>query len=172
MKLFWLYPIIVSARSAVFRGASPAPARGLEMLRPWLAEARWPAMHGWMLADMAKYMSIRGDTEVSLILAEQACQVAEKSGLYSERSNRKWDKAALLLKAGHPEEALILLEDREPDEAAVPIGIDVALLRAEAYLAIGDLAATHGWLQRARDNIDAHHIDYQRPRAERLAARL
>jgi transcriptional regulator with XRE-family HTH domain len=172
MKSFWLYPVIVSARATVFHGKSPAPERGLKMLRPWLAEERWPHMHAWILADMAKYTGMRGEPEVSLMLAEQACQVAEKSGHYSELSNRKWDKAEVLLKAGYPEEALILLEDREPDEATVSVGIDVALLRTEAYLAMGDRSAAHGWLQRVLDDIDAYHINYERPRAEKLAAQL
>lgn len=172
MKQFWLYPVIVSARSAVFRTESPAPERGLEILRPWLKEERWLEMHGWMLADMAKYIGMRGDPEVSLILAEQACQVAERSGFDSERSNRKWDKARLLLNAGHPEDALILLEGREPDEGTVPVGINVALLRAEAYLATGDLSAAHVWLQRAQNDIETYHIDFQRHHAEELAARL
>lgn len=172
MRHFWLYPVIVSARSTVFRGDCPAPERGLEMLRPWLADERWPDMQAWILADMAKFIGMRGDPEVSLILAEQACQVAEKSGIDSERCQRKWDKASLLLKAGCPGEALNLLVDREPQETAVREGIDVALLRTEAYLTTGDLATARDWLQRAQDDIDAYHIDYRRPRAESLAARL
>lgn len=171
-KHFWLYPVLVSARANTFRGAGDAPQRGLEILRPWLAEARWPDMHAWMLASMAKYMGMQGDMEVALTLAEQAYQVAEKSGLDSERCHRKWDKAALLLKAGHPDKTLVLLAEREPYEAGVLDGIDVALLRAEAYLATGDLVFARNWLQCSLNDIDTYHIDYRRPRAEKLAARL
>lgn len=172
VKHFWIYPVIVAARSAIFRGERPAPERGLERLRPWLAEAGWPDMQAWMLSDMAKYIGMRGKPEDSLILAEQACRVAEKSERDVELRNRKWDKAALLLKAGHPGEALTLLIDQEPQEAEVREGIEVALLRSEAYLETGDMVSARDWLQRALNAIDVYHIDYRRPRAESLAARL
>lgn len=167
-----MYPVFVSARARVFRGEHPAPKRGLEILRPWLSAAHWPDMQAWMLADMAKYLGMSGEPEVALTLAEQACRVAASIGNDVELCFRKWDKASLLLQAGRPGEALALVEERGVPEDQPHCRIDVALLRAEAYLGVGNLTQAHDWLQCALTDMDTYHIEHKRPRVERLAAQL
>jgi transcriptional regulator with XRE-family HTH domain len=169
----WIYPVMVSARASVYRGEHPAPKRGIERLRPWLAMAQWPEMRAWMLADMAKYLSQSGEPEAALPLVEQACQVAETSGRSVEWTLRRWDKAALLLQASRPVGALAIVEERTEMEDESPSNrIDVSLLRAEAYLGVGELSEAHDWLQHALTDIDTYHIEYKRPHAERVAAKL
>ncbi|MCW3097344.1 MAG: hypothetical protein JWL77_2962 [Chthonomonadaceae bacterium] len=169
----WIYPVMVSARASVYRGEHPAPKRGLERLRPWLGMAQWPEMRAWMLADMAKYLSLSGEPEAALPLVEQACREAEASGREGEVTLRRWDKANLLLQAGRPSEALAILEERTQMEDERPSDrIDVSLLRAEAYARMDSLSVAHEWLQRALTDIDTFHIEYKRPRAERVAKQL
>jgi hypothetical protein len=129
-------------------------------------------MQAWMLADMAKYLGLSGESEVSLTLAEQACRVAVSTGNEVELCLRQWDKASLLLQAGRAGEALALVEERGAPEDQPHCRIDVALLRAESYLGVGDLTQAHHWLQRAQMDIDTYHIEYKRPRAEKLAAQI
>jgi transcriptional regulator with XRE-family HTH domain len=169
---FWMYPVFVSARSRVFRGESTAPKRGLEILRPWLSVAQWPVMQAWLLADMAKYLGLSGEPEVSLTLVEQACRVAVSTGNEVELCLRKWDKASLLLQAGRPGETLAIVEERGVPEAQPHCHIDVSLLRAESYIAVGDRTQAHDWLQRALTDIDTYQIEYKRPRADKLATQL
>jgi transcriptional regulator with XRE-family HTH domain len=171
-EMYWMYPVFVSARASVYRGEHPAPKRGLERLRPWLSMAQWPEMRAWMLADMAKYLSQSGEPEAALPLVEQACQVAETSGRSVEWTLRRWDKAALLLQAERPVEALALVEERTLEDEYPINRIDVSLLRAEAYRGVGNLSEAHDWLQRALTDIDTYHIEYKRPNAERVAAKL
>jgi transcriptional regulator with XRE-family HTH domain len=169
---FWMYPVFISARSRVFRGEHLAPKRGLEILRPWLSVAQWPVMQAWLLADMAKYLGLSGEPEVALTLAEEACRVAVSTGNEVELCLRKWDKASLLMQAGRPGEALALVEERGAPEDQPHCHIDVSLLRAEAYMAVGDRTQASDWLQRAVTDIDTYHIEYKRPRAECLLAQL
>ena len=169
----WIYPVMVAARAGVYRCERPAPKRGLARLRPWLSMAPWPELQAWMLADMAKYLSLSGEPEAALSLVEQACHMAEASGIENEVTLRRWDKAILLLQAGRPAEALAIAEKRTRMEVAL-LGdrIDVSLLRVEAYLGVGSLPEAHAWLQRALTDIDAFHIEFKRPRAERAAKQL
>jgi len=170
----WIYPVMVAARASVYRGEHPAPKRGLERLRPWSSVmAQWPDLQGWMLADMAKYLSLSGEQEAALPLAEQACRAAEASGIGGEVTLRRWDKASLLLQAGRPSEALAIVGERTVLEGeGLGDRIDVSLLRAEAYGGVGNLSEMHDWLQHALADIDAYHIEYKRPRAEMIAKQL
>jgi transcriptional regulator with XRE-family HTH domain len=169
----WMYPVLVAARASVYRGAHPAPNRGVEILRSWQSVVQWPDMNAWMLADLARYLGLSGETEASLALAEEACRVAQRAGNAGEWNLRRGDKAALLLQAGRPGEALALVEERRSIEADLPdVSIDFSLLRAEAYLGVADLTRARDWLQRAINEIDAHHLEYKRPRAERIAEQL
>jgi transcriptional regulator with XRE-family HTH domain len=169
---FWMYPVFVSARASVFRGEHPTPKRGLKILRSWLSATHWPDMQAWLLADMAKYLGVSGEPEVALTVAEQACRIAENTGNPVELILRRWDKASLLLQAGRPAEALAIVEERADIEDLPSERIDISLLRAEAYLGIGDRTQAHDWLQRALMDIDTYHIEYKRPRAEKLAVQL
>jgi transcriptional regulator with XRE-family HTH domain len=170
----WIYPVMVSARASVSRGEHPAPKRGLERLRSWFsAMTPWPELQAWMLADMAKYLSQSGEPEAALPLAEQACREAEASGIGGEMTLRCWDKAFLLLQASRPAEALAIVEERTRlEDDRLGDRIDISLLRAEVYLSLGNLSAAHDWLQRALTNIDTHHLEDKRPRAEKVAARM
>ena len=171
---FWLYPVLVSARSSVFRGERPAPKRGLEMLRPWLSAASWPEMRAWLLSDMAQYMGLSGEQDTALILAEQACRAVENvNGNEGEWDLRRGDKASLLLQARRPRAALGIVEERVGIEKDLPdIRIDFSLLRVEAYLGVGERTEAQNWLQEALNDIDAYHLEYKRPRAEKLAAQI
>lgn len=165
----WMYSVIVSARAHSLGGNRLSPKRGLERLRPWSSMTQWPDMHSWMLADMAKYLSLSGETEAALTLAERSSQV---DGIEGEGILRRWDKAALLLAGGRPAEALTIVQESSVSEAFVNERIQVSLLRAEAYLGVGHLSEAHDWLQRAQSDVDTHHIEYMRPRLERLTARF
>lgn len=169
---FWMYPIFVSARASVFQSERLAPKRGLELLRSWHSVAHWPEMQAWLLSDMAKYLGLNGEREASLTLAEQACRVVVKDGNPGELTLRRWDKASLLLQAGRPAEALSILEERSEIEQVPGARIEVGFLRAEAYLGVGNPVQAADWLQSAMEEIETYHLDYRRPRAEKLAAQL
>jgi transcriptional regulator with XRE-family HTH domain len=164
---FWLRAGIISALSAVHRGAQPAPKRGLEQLRHWLPLAGWPEFEAWALADMAEYLSLSGEAAIALTLSKQACQVAERSEDPIELRMRQKDRARLLLRIERPEEALPLLtivERENPWPRA-----DISLLRAEAHQSAGESSEALDWLERASLDIQAYDLAYLRPRASALA---
>jgi len=169
---FWMYPVIVSARAYVFRREKYTPKRGLEHLRSWSALKQWPEMQAWMLADMAKYLSLSGEVEAALTLAEQSCQIVERAGDEYEWILRKRDKAWLLLQAGRPAEALPLIEVQARGESLLGDRIDLFLLRAEAYLGVGNRSEAHEWLQRAQNDVEASNFEIKRPQVARVAARF
>ena len=139
---FWMYPVFISARASVFRGGQPAPKRGLERLRPWLSVARWPEMQAWMLADMANYMGLSGEPEAALTLAEQACRAVENvEGNEGEWELRQGDRAALLLRAGRPGEALAIVDKRFRIEKLPDIRVNFSL---------GASRRIRGWVESPR----------------------
>jgi hypothetical protein len=133
----------------------------------------WAKLRAWMLADMAKYLSQNGEVDAALHLSDQACQVVETFERDVELTLRRWDHASLQLQAGRSAEALAIfgqhtaLEDESPQDR-----ITVSLLRAEAHLAVGNRSEAHDWLHRALTDIDAYHVEFKRPGAERVAARF
>jgi transcriptional regulator with XRE-family HTH domain len=168
----WLYPVIVSARSIVYRGERPAPKQGLERLRAWLSEARWAEMQAWIWSDMAKYIGLSGEQETALTLVDQACRLMESGGDEVELRLRKWDKASLLLQAGRPGAALSIVVEKEALPGDPRESLDVSLLRAQTYLELGDLTTAHNWLQSALTTLETYHLEYKRPHAETLAVRM
>jgi len=162
---------IASARAAVYRGARPAPQRGLEMLRHWLSAARRFEYEAWILGDMAKYLALSGDAESGLQLAQRACAVAAHSGHTYEVVLRELDAAQTLLWAGRPEPALAvmgqILGGLESDHEVVRL-----LLQAEASLMLGESSTAHDRLQSALQIIEAQALSHLRPRAEALLQRL
>jgi transcriptional regulator with XRE-family HTH domain len=169
-EMFWLRAGIVSALSAVRRGAQPTPKRGLDQLRHWLPLARWPEFEAWVLADMAEYLSLSGEAEVALSLSKQACQVAERCEGPIELRMRQRDRARLLLRMERPEEALPLLtivERENPWPRA-----DISLLRTEAHLGAGEPSEAQDWLERAMTDIQMYDLAYLQPQAATLAQRF
>ena len=169
---FWMYPVIVSARARAFGGAHPAPKRALERLRPWASMSQWPEMQAWLMADMAKYLNLNGESEAALTLAEQGCRQAATMEDEVELYLRRGDKARILLSMGRSSEALALAGERNDLEGIVEIRVDVSLLRAEAYLELGNLSEAHDWLQRVGADVAAYRMEHKRPLIERLAERL
>jgi hypothetical protein len=68
--------------------------------------------------------------------------------------------------------ALAIVQERTLEDDIPRNRIDVSLLRAEAYRGVGILSEAHDWLQRALADIDTYQIEYKRPNAERVAAKL
>ena len=169
---FWMYPVIVSARAQALGGAHPAPKRALERLRPWASMSQWPEMQAWLMADMAKYLNMNGESEAALTLAEQGCQQAAKMEDGVELYLRRMDKARILLSMGRSSEALALAGERNDLEGIVEIRVDVSLLRAEAYLGLDSLTVAHDWLQRAQTDVTVYRMEHKRPFIERLAQKF
>jgi transcriptional regulator with XRE-family HTH domain len=167
---FWLYAGIASARTLVYRGTQPAPARGIRQLRYWLPLAQEPAFQAWILADIAKYEALQGEMTQALQLAEQACRVVVRCENTTEWTLRQQDQAQVALAASRPEEALSLLTKQEalaPRQRA-----KARLLQAEAHLARNATTEAYACLQKAQGDIATCDLTYLWLEAEALEARF
>lgn len=153
---------VVYAEARAYRGASPAPGRGLEILEAWrAAPARW-GCYAWLLADMAAFMALAGNAEAAMALSVQACRAAETHDNADSLRVRRLDLARLYTRLGRGEEALSLtrvLSKDTPFRRA-----DVELLLAEEYLAVGDMEAAGTHAERAETVIHMAAFDHLQPR--------
>jgi transcriptional regulator with XRE-family HTH domain len=152
---FWLYAGIASARDAVYRGGRPAPQRGIDLLRQWLATTKDPQFQAWILSDMAKYQAMFSPETG----AEEALALADRAGAIAGRVNpiegamRQRDKAKLLLLLKRPGEALDYLD--YTFYSSPPNRATTALLLTEAHLERGAFGDAHDWLQTSWSDIAA-----------------
>jgi transcriptional regulator with XRE-family HTH domain len=172
---------ILSARIAVYSGHHPAPERGIRLLQPWAEKSReQPAHQAWLLSNLAKYAALQRVFDRALLLAEQACAVAEQSGQWAEIWLRCCDYGALLVEAGRPEEALgvipcprasewngVRLDPVPPSEY-----LAACLPWAEAHCALGNLSEARRALSVALEILETTGIPEEKQRAAALAARL
>lgn len=162
-----IHAAIAGARAAAYRSAPFAPKRGLEELRPWLADdiALRPAYRAWLRADAALYTAQLGQNTDALVQSKEACQIATGSLYERELRFRKFDRAEVLLRSGQPEAALSIMPDTliQGIEYARP-----ALLAAEAAGRIGDQTRASEYLRHASALIVAHDLQHLVPRCNAL----
>ena len=167
---YWLRSVFAYARYEVYHHANPAPERGLELLRVWLPQAKWPVFQAWMLAGMANFEAMAGRVETALTMSEHSCRIVAAAGYRGELHLRQIDRAKLLLRTDDPAAALPLLSRDTP----VPRNqASLLLLRAEASLGLGDMVAAQDWLGQAASLIaGVPHSHTLQSQAEELALRF
>lgn len=153
------------AAASVYSSKQPAPERGIRLLKRWLPRSTQPDMTSWILSDMAKYLSLAGQTERGVTMSKQAIDVAD-----AETTMREIDHGARLVEDLRPGEALAKLP--RLGEYARGMYVYEMFVRTEAYLQMGELDNAHDYLQRAYEVIEARQSDHQRPQADALAKRL
>jgi transcriptional regulator with XRE-family HTH domain len=167
---FFCRAAIASARAQVFRGARPAPQRGLEMLRLWLPLSPMQEYTSWILRDMAEYLVLEEANSEARALLMRACHIAQDCANPTELRLRKLDLARLHLRDGNAGEALPLAV---LDPLDTPLRrADIALIWAEGLLALGERSGAQEWLQRACADIQTYDLAHLRPRASALAQRF
>lgn len=162
---------LMKAASLVYAGSRTQPHRGITVLQEELAFSNDATFTAWMLADMAKYAAMAGQTEVSLVLAKEAWQTAKQSEVLTEVHLRRSDYGGLLLAAGRPEEALQVL----PPMGTVSVWANIRLLliMVEAHRQLGHFSEAHDLLQQAFDLIGSHReMEVWRPKANDLGQRF
>jgi transcriptional regulator with XRE-family HTH domain len=163
----YLRACLVQAAAAVYGGSQIVPQRGVQQLKPLTEGTLFPEYRAWVMADMAKYVALSGQTEAGLSLAARARQVAGQAENISEGYLRAVDHAQILIRAGRGKEALQVLPN--PAGASRGLKATVQLLLAEAHLQIGNISEGQDWLQQAQTVIETHQLAYLRPKAEALA---
>jgi len=157
---------LIQASADVYGGYQILPQRGMHLLASLTTWNGSPEYRAWLLADLAKYASLAGQTETSLDLVEQARQLAKRCENRTEFYLRRLDNAQLLLAAGRPAEALNMAPD--PAEATWDQQAKVLLVLAEAHIQIGNLSEGQNWLQQAHDMIETHQITLLRAKVDEL----
>ena len=104
-------------------------------------------------------------------MSMEAYQISEHCANPIELCLRGRDRALLMLRAGRTESALHLLQPTQIVDTPFSRA-DIALLRTECLLALGERAEAQDWLQHAWENILAHGLPLLRLRAEALAQRF
>ncbi|RYZ89179.1 MAG: helix-turn-helix domain-containing protein [Proteobacteria bacterium] len=159
---------IILANSMVFKKDKPSPQRGLRILKYWLEAAQWPDFQGWILANMATYEGLSGNTASSLTLARKASEVAEYCDRPYEIYLRELDEVKVLVEANEPHKALSIIEneriDLQPEHQ-----VQFQLLKARAHMMLQENGRASEQLQLAFHLIDAHSLLYLRHRAEEIA---
>ena len=158
--------MMIAAQAEVYRSSSPAPERGLRMLRAWHDLALPLDTQAWMLADMGEYLMLQGDYETATRLRRDACQVAERGANPFEMRWRKFDLAKTCMKAGKGEHALSLVTLAPEDSPSRRA--QISLLYAEGLLGMRENDEAQAWLLRANNDILAHDLTYMRGRAAAL----
>ena len=156
----WQRAVLAAAKCAVYSGALPRPERGVEVLEQWLPLIDRPEFEGWVLSDMAFYLSHSGQVEAALTLATRACRVAQRCDNPSELRCRRVDRAEMLLQTGQPHEVQLALDLLPIDQAFYPVErVREALLWATGLLLVGEKAEAQGWLERAQVLVAEHHLE-------------
>lgn len=164
---------ILQAVIAVYGGARPAPERGIRMLSPWVDHRHVSPMHqAWILSDIAKYLSLAGNHEEALVLAERACHVVEQEAIPGELFLRRCDYGQILIHAGRAEEALQVLPHPLSYVPNDNNGVDAVLTYVEALVRVGQFSEAQDLLARASVPIETHALEPQRRKAQALAQRL
>src|SRR5262249_10735000 len=123
----------------------------------------------WVLAEVARYLRIAGQSEWTLPAAE-SCRHAASCDNPIEAYLRRCDYGEGLLASGRVTEALRALP--EPDRDWTPDRAKGQLLLAEAHWRAGNLSEAHDWLQQASELIEARPIERLRPQFNALAQRF
>jgi transcriptional regulator with XRE-family HTH domain len=154
------------AHAAVHGGPRPAPRSGLELLQLWSSAPKEPVFDAWIQSRMAEYLALDGRVEESLEWSARACRVAAEDPSPREVLLRRVDYAARLIGAGRYEEGLAELDVEVPDPVT---RTRVAIDRAKVFVALRQPSSAHDWLDQARREIEAYHIDHLRQEADTLA---
>jgi transcriptional regulator with XRE-family HTH domain len=146
----------VAARSAVYGGRCLTPGRGQRLLQRWIPFARWPEFEAWIYGDIGLYLGMQGQVGPALEWAARSCEVAQRCQNRGELRLRRFDRARLLMQAGHAREALVLLPT---DEAEHPRQrAREARVWSDVLLAVGETAAAQEWLAQAQALLAAHEL--------------
>jgi transcriptional regulator with XRE-family HTH domain len=165
----YLWAVILNATAAAYGGPRPAPMHGFQLLQAWVERSALPEYTAWMLSDTAKYLAQAGQTEASLLLAQQACRPAESCHPV-ELVMRRVDYGELLLEAGYLEEALRVLPG--PMLLGEADSLDLLLVLAEVHRQAGNQAEAEACLQQAIDLTAAHSLDCRHRKVDAVAQRF
>jgi transcriptional regulator with XRE-family HTH domain len=168
----WLNAVVTLARELAQRRSY---SEAIRLLRTYLPQAKTPKYRAWLAADLARYQSEVGDADSAIRLSLQAARIARQEAPVEEFWFRRFDHAEILLKAGHPAEALrwLPLDQGEPPTRNL---VAPLLVIARTLLALGNPGEAQSYIERAKQLIDrydlAHHQQevkvvieqYERPR--------
>jgi hypothetical protein len=157
--------VLQQAAALVHNPRRPSPERGIYLLQSTLSRCTLPDYRGWILADMAKYAALAGETERGVALAQEAVRVTN-----GEIEMRLIDYCRLLIANGQYEEALRRLPALTEEYREV--FVYAQLIKTEALLGIGERNTAQQELHRTSAYIEAYDLKLHRQKADALAKRL
>ncbi|HZP82446.1 MAG TPA: helix-turn-helix transcriptional regulator [Chthonomonadaceae bacterium] len=152
----WFRAVHVYATYLVTGRKRPQPARGVQFVQDWLAEARWPDTEAWMRHNLATYLLRAGQIEAARRSAEQGHRAALRSENRTAIRNSSCDSAVILLQTGRPEAARALLPTGE--QPNVYHRVYEVQTWTETLFALGDHSGAYAAFLRTREIVQTYGL--------------
>jgi transcriptional regulator with XRE-family HTH domain len=166
---YWFRAVYIYAAYLASGMKRSSLLRGTQFVQDWLPAATSPETEAWLRHTVASYAMRAGQKEDALKIAFQASAATARSERLTAIRLASCDNAAILVQAGHHEEALSLLPaecHRNAHHQAFHASIWTA-----ALLGLGEEQEAYTWYQRACKIVRENHLSSSRYTAM-YAARL